>query len=46
MFAMIAVPAVCAREKDPRRGMRKMVNYMLWFAAFYGFSLIFLYGRV
>jgi hypothetical protein len=46
IFAMIALPAICARERTPRRGARKLLIYMLAFDAFYAFALRFLYGRL
>jgi hypothetical protein len=45
IFATIIIPGICAREKNPKKGMRKLVIYMLAFNAFYAFALRFLYGR-
>ena len=45
LFMSIALPARAAREKNPRKGLRKTIVYMTLFNLFYLFSLIFLYGR-
>lgn len=46
LIASIALPARAAREKNPRRGLRKTIVYVLLFNVFYLFSLLFLYGRI
>ena len=38
--------AIAAREKNPRKGLRKAIVYMLLFNVFYLFGLMFLYGRI
>ena len=46
LIASIALPTIAAREKNPKRGLRKAIIYMLLFNVFYLFGLIFLYGRI
>jgi hypothetical protein len=46
MIATIFLPAVAAKEKNPKKGLRKAIIYMLVFNAFYLFGLLFLYGRI
>lgn len=45
LLATIALPAVAARDTNPRRGLRRTIKYMAIFYAFYLFGLLFLYGR-
>lgn len=45
LIATIALPARAAREKNPRKGLHKAIWYMVFFNAFYLFSLLYLYGR-
>ncbi len=45
IFATIAIPAHAARQKDPGKGLKKMVMNMLLFEAFYVFAMRFLHGR-
>lgn len=45
IIATLAIPTRLARMKNPRKGFRKMVIYMLAFEAFYLFELRFLHGR-
>jgi hypothetical protein len=45
LFAMIWIPARAAREKNPRKALRKVIVQMLIFEVFYLFALRFLYGR-
>ena len=45
MIAAIAIPARAARDKNPRQGLRKAILITLLFDAFYGFALVFLWGR-
>jgi hypothetical protein len=46
LIASIALPAKAARERNPRKGLRKTILYMLLFNVFYLFGLLFLYGRI
>jgi len=46
LIASIALPAKAAREKNPRKGLRKTIVYVLLFNVFYLFGLMFLYGRI
>jgi hypothetical protein len=46
MIATIVLPAIAAKEKNPKKGFRKAIIYMLVFNAFYLFGLMFLYGRI
>jgi len=45
IFATIAIPAFAARDASPRKGFKKSVVLTLFFHAFYGFALIYLWGR-
>jgi hypothetical protein len=45
LLATIALPAVAARDANPRRGLRRTLVYMVLFYAFYLFGLTFLWGR-
>ena len=45
MFALLVIPTHAARELNPRLGLRKAVLRTLGFHAFYGFMLIYLWGR-
>ncbi len=46
ILAAIVLPALAAREKSPRKGLRKTIVYALMFNAFYMLYLMFLYGRI
>jgi len=46
IFATIAIPAIAARQKDPAKGLRKVVINMLLFELFYVFAIRFLHGRL
>jgi hypothetical protein len=41
----IAIPAVAAREKDPRRALRKAVTWTLVGIVVYTLSVIFIYPQ-
>lgn len=45
IIAMIAIPARAATIANPRLGLRKLILWMLYFGAFYAFSLQFLVNR-
>jgi len=45
IFATIAIPARAARAASGRAGLKKAVTQTLLFQAFYGFALIYLWGR-
>jgi len=45
IIAMIVIPARAARDKSPKKGLRKAVIQSLIFDAFYAFALVFLWGR-
>ncbi len=45
LFAMIGIPAIAARGKNPRLALRRVVVQMLVFEVFYLLALRFLYGR-
>ena len=46
VIATIALPARAARESSPRKGLRKVIIWMLVFEVFYVLALIFLFGRL
>jgi hypothetical protein len=41
----IALPAMAARERSPKKGLRKTILYICVFNALYLFGLLYLYGR-
>jgi hypothetical protein len=45
LLATIALPALAARDANPRKGLLRTLTYMALFYAFYLFGLLFLYGR-
>jgi hypothetical protein len=45
IIAIIALPARAAGVASPRLGLRKLILWMLYFEAFYAFSLNFLVNR-
>jgi hypothetical protein len=45
LIAMIGIPARAAREKNPRKALKRVIVQMLIFDAFYLFALMYLYGR-
>jgi hypothetical protein len=45
LFAMIGIPARAARDKNPRKALRKVIVQMLIFEVFYLFALRYIYGR-
>jgi hypothetical protein len=46
IIAMIAIPVLCANERDPRRGFRRMVLLMIAYNLFYLFAVRFIYPRL
>ena len=46
VIMMVAIPVVCAREKDPRRGFRRMVLLIVAYNLFYLFAVRFIYPRL
>ncbi len=46
MIATVALPARAARQKSPKRGLRKVVVQIAVFNALYLFGLLFIYGRL
>ncbi len=46
MIATMALPARAAREKSPKKGLRRAMISMAVFNAFYLFALLFIYGRL
>jgi hypothetical protein len=46
IIAIIAIPTHAARRGTARAGLRKVLVRLLFFAAFYAFALLFLYGRL
>jgi hypothetical protein len=45
VIAMVVIPVRASREKDARKGLKKMTSHMLMFGVFYVFALRFLWGR-
>lgn len=45
LIGMIGIPARAAREKNPRKAVKRVIVQMLIFDAFYLFALSYLYGR-
>ena len=46
IIMMIAVPVLCAREKDPRRGFERMVLILVAYNLFYLFAVRFIYPHL
>ena len=46
IIMMIAIPVVCAREKDARRGFQRMVLILVAYNLFYLFAVRFIYPRL
>ena len=46
VIMMIAIPVVCARQKDARRGFRRMVLLIVAYNLFYLFAIRFIYPRL
>jgi hypothetical protein len=46
LIATVAIPARAAREKNPKKGLRKAILYVALYNAFYLFLLIFVYVRL
>lgn len=44
IIAMIAIPARAAREKNPRKALRRVIIQAIVFEAVYLFALRYLYG--
>lgn len=45
LFAMIAIPARAAREKNPRKGLRKAIVQIVIFEGLYLLALKYVYGH-
>lgn len=45
LFAMLGIPARAAREKNPRKGLRKVIVQFLIFEALYLLALKYVYGH-
>ena len=46
LIATVVIPAKAAREKNPRKGLRKAILYVAIYNAVYLFLLMFVYGRL
>ncbi|HEX3596551.1 MAG TPA: hypothetical protein VHU80_15680 [Polyangiaceae bacterium] len=46
IISAIVIPAITAKEKNPRKGLKKTIVWVLVFNAFYLFNLMYLYGRL
>jgi len=46
IIAMIAIPTICARERDARRGFQRMVILLVAYNLFYLLALRFIYPRL
>ena len=46
IIMMIAVPVMCASEKDARRGFQRMVLILVAYNLFYLFAVRFIYPRL
>jgi len=46
IIMMVAVPIICAREKDARRGFQRMVLILVAYNLFYLFAVRFIYPRL
>ena len=45
IIATIVLPTRAARFKTPELGLRKAVQYMCVYGAFYGIGLLYLFGK-
>jgi len=46
VLMMVAIPTMCAREKDARRGFHRMVLLIIAYNLFYLFAVRFIYPRL
>jgi hypothetical protein len=46
IIMMIAVPMICASERDPRRGFQRMVLILVVYNLFYLFAVRFIYQHL
>lgn len=46
MMMSIIIPAEAARQKDPRRGLRRALRNMVLFNLFYVLAITFIYPRL
>ena len=46
IIMMIAVPVMCASEKDARRGFQRMILLIVAYNLFYLFAVRFIYPRL
>ena len=46
VFAHLALPIWAARDRDPRRGMKKVLLSMVVFDAFYLLAILYVYPRL
>jgi hypothetical protein len=46
IIMMVAVPMICASEKDARRGFQRMVLILVAYNLFYLFAVRFIYPRL
>jgi hypothetical protein len=46
LVATIAIPAMCARDRNPRRGLRRAIFYTAAFDLAYLVGVLFIYPRL
>ena len=46
VIGMIAVPVMMAREKNPRRGLQRLILTIIFFNLFYLFAVRWIYPRL
>jgi hypothetical protein len=46
LFALIAIPAMAAKDPSPARGLRGALVKAFWFNAVYLLLMMFVYGRL
>jgi hypothetical protein len=45
IICLLAIPTISARDPQPKRGLKKTMQRMTAYYAFYAFALMFLWGR-
>lgn len=46
VFATVAIPVRMSADKDPKRGLRKAMKWMIYFNLFYLFNLYYLQAHL
>jgi hypothetical protein len=46
LMGMVIIPALAARNKNPKRGLKRALIQVVMFNLFYLFALLFIWGRL